>query len=113
MASEAVHEFTDDNFDAEVLQADTPVLVDFWAEWCMPCRMIAPHIDQLAEEFQGKVKVGKLDVADNQEVAVKFGVSNIPAILVFKDGNVVAQHVGALNSADAIAERLNLTEVSA
>lgn len=112
MASDAVQEFTDDNFDAEVLQSGQPVLVDFWAEWCMPCRMIAAHVDSLASQYDGKLKVGKVDIDSNQETAVKYGIQSIPSLLVFKDGQVVGKLVGARNTADALAEELNLAEVT-
>jgi thioredoxin 1 len=94
MASEAVYEFTDENFDREVLQSDQPVLVDFWAEWCMPCKMIAPTIDQLAQEFQGKAKVGKVNTDDNRDISVKYGIQAIPTLMVFHKGEVVHQFLG-------------------
>ncbi len=94
MASDAVLELTDDNFETEVLNSDQPVLVDFWAEWCMPCRMIAPTIEELAGEYQGKVKVGKVDTDANRDVSVKFGINAIPTILLFKGGEVVQKFVG-------------------
>ncbi|MEM8494379.1 MAG: thioredoxin [Planctomycetota bacterium] len=94
MASEAVQEFTDANFDTEVVTADTPVLVDFWAEWCMPCRMLAPTIDEVAQQFEGKVKVGKVDTDANREVSTKYGIQAIPTVLVFKGGEVVKKFVG-------------------
>ncbi|MEM1097531.1 MAG: thioredoxin [Planctomycetota bacterium] len=94
MASEAVQEFTDANFDSEVVTADTPVLVDFWAEWCMPCRMLAPTIDEVAQQFEGKVKVGKVDTDANREVSTKYGIQAIPTVLVFKGGEVVKKFVG-------------------
>ena len=94
MASDAVHEFTDSNFDAEVLSADTPVLVDFWAEWCQPCHMITPIIEEIAGEYQGKVKVGKVDCDQNRAVPVKFGISAIPTVILFKDGEVARKFVG-------------------
>ena len=81
MASEAVSEFTDSNFEEEVIKTDLPVLVDFWAEWCMPCRMLAPTIDELATDFAGKVKVGKMDTDANRATAMKFEISSIPTIL--------------------------------
>jgi thioredoxin 1 len=95
MASENVKEFTDANFDAEVLKSDQPTLVDFWATWCAPCRAIAPVVDALAGQYQGKVKVGKLDVDHNQKVAAQYGVQSIPTLLLFKGGRVVEQLVGA------------------
>ncbi len=94
MASQTVVEFTDANFDSEVLQSDVPVLVDFWAEWCQPCRMLAPTIDQLADEYEGKAKIGKLDTDANREVAVKFGISAIPTVILFKGGEVEKKFVG-------------------
>ncbi len=95
MASENVHEFTDGNFDAEVLKSDKPTLVDFWATWCAPCRAIAPVVEALATQYKGQVKVGKLDVDHNQGVAGTYGVRSIPTLLLFKGGQVVEQLVGA------------------
>lgn len=95
MASANVHEFTDNNFDAEVIKSGKPTLVDFWAVWCGPCRAIAPVVDALADQYAGQVKVGKLDVDHNQRVAEEFGIRSIPALLLFKDGKVVEQLVGA------------------
>lgn len=89
-------EFTDQNFSSEVLQSDKPVLVDFWAVWCGPCKMIAPFVEELADEFEGKAKVGKLDVDNNQETAIKYGVRSIPTVLVFKGGKVVDTIIGAV-----------------
>lgn len=86
---------TDADFQAEVLEADKPVIVDFWAEWCGPCRMVGPVIDQIGEEYADKVKVVKLDVEANGETAMKYGITSIPAIYVFKDGEVVQKTVGA------------------
>ena len=94
MASENVKEFTDDNFDAEVLKSSQPVLVDFWAEWCMPCRMLAPTIDKIAESYAGKVKVGKVDTDSNREVAIKYQISAIPTVILFKNGQVAQKFVG-------------------
>lgn len=85
---------TDANFEEEVLQSDKPVLVDFWAEWCGPCRAIAPTIEELAADFEGRAKVGKLDVDDNQQTAMQYNVRSIPTLLFIKDGEVVDQLVG-------------------
>ncbi len=89
-------EFTDQNFSTEVLQSDKPVLVDFWAVWCGPCKMIAPIVEELAGEYEGKAKVGKLDVDNNQESAIKYGVRSIPTVLIFKGGKVVDTIIGAV-----------------
>jgi thioredoxin 1 len=87
--------FTDDSFENEVLNADEPVLVDFWAEWCGPCKQIGPVVDELAGEYEGKAKIGKVDVDSNQ-IATEYGVRSIPTLLIFKDGEVVDQIVGAV-----------------
>lgn len=89
-------EITDSNFQ-EVVNSDKPVLVDFWAEWCGPCKMIAPVVDELASDYDGKAVVGKVDVDSNPEVAGKFGIRSIPTLLVFKNGEVVDKQVGAVN----------------
>jgi thioredoxin 1 len=94
MASQTVFEFTDANFESEVLNSDMPVLVDFWAEWCQPCRMLAPTIDQLADEYEGRARIGKLDTDSNHQVAVKFGINAIPTVILFKDGQVEKKFVG-------------------
>jgi thioredoxin 1 len=101
--SEPVH-LTDDNFQAEVLNSDKPVLVDFWAAWCGPCRMIAPAIEELARDYDGKAKVGKLDVDNNQRVAMQYGIRSIPALLIFKDGKVIDQIIGAVPKAHIAAK---------
>ena len=87
-------QITDASFDEVVLTSDKPVLVDFWATWCGPCRMLGPVIEELASEYEGRVVVGKVDVDNNQEFAAKYGVRNIPTVLVFKDGEVVGRQVG-------------------
>lgn len=91
-------ELTDDSFEDEVLNADSskPVLVDFWAEWCGPCKMVGPIVEELAGEFEGKAKVGKVDVDSNPETSTKYGIRSIPSLLIFKDGEVVDQIVGAV-----------------
>ena len=94
MAAENVQTFTDGNFDQSVLNSGQPVLVDFWAEWCGPCKRLGPTIDQLASEYAGKVIVGKLNVDDNQNTAIKFQIRGIPAVLLFKDGQIVESVVG-------------------
>lgn len=97
--------FTDANFKKEVLESDLPVMVDYWAPWCGPCKMVAPIVDELAKEYQGKVKVGKLNVDDSPKVATQFGIMSIPTIMFFKDGKVMDQVVGALNKA-ALKKRI-------
>ena len=96
MASDAVFTFTDANFDREVLQSDLPVLVDFWATWCAPCKAIAPLIDTMAADYSGKVKVGKVNVDDNPATPGKYGVRGIPTLILFKGGKVLDQVVGAV-----------------
>lgn len=94
------HHFTDLNFKKEVLESDLPVLVDFWATWCGPCKMIAPLIDELAKEYAGKMKVGKIDVDSNSKVATEYGVMSIPTVMFFKDGKVRDQSVGGVSKVD-------------
>ena len=96
MASANVRELTDDNFETEVLKADVPTLVDFWAVWCGPCRQVAPTVEALANEYQGKLKVGKMDVDHHQITPQQYGVRSIPTLLIFKGGKVVGQVVGAV-----------------
>jgi thioredoxin 1 len=103
-------EVTDANFKKEVLDSSTPVLVDFWAEWCGPCKMIAPVVEQLAKDFDGKLKVGKVDVDSNQQTSMQFGIRSIPTLLIFKNGRVVDQIVGAVPKqalADKVTKHLN------
>ena len=100
MASEHVKEFTDANFDQEVLKSEQPVLVDFWAEWCMPCRMLAPTIEKIATDYNGKVKVGKVDTDSNRDISVKYGISAIPTVILFKGGQVAQKFVGLRQERD-------------
>jgi len=94
--SENVFEFTDQNFESDVIKSKKPVLVDFWAEWCGPCKVIAPVIDDLATEYHKKVKFGKVNVDHNQQTAMKFGIRSIPSLLIFKNGSVVNQIIGSV-----------------
>ncbi len=103
MASANVVTFTTANFDQEVIQSALPVVVDFWAEWCGPCKALGPTIDALADEFKGKVKVGKLNTEDAADVAVKFGIQGIPTVLIFKGGQVVGRLVGLRPKAEFVA----------
>jgi len=100
MANEHVVEFTDANFDSEVKQSDVPVLVDFWAEWCMPCKRLAPTIDELASDFAGRAKIGKMDTDSNRQTAVTMGISAIPTVILFKGGEVQKKFVGLTSKAD-------------
>jgi thioredoxin 1 len=96
MASDKTFEVTDDNFEGDVLKSSVPVLIDFWAVWCAPCRAIAPHVDALAQQYEGKIKVGKCDIDSNPQTPTKYDVRSIPTLLMFKDGQVVGQVVGAV-----------------
>jgi thioredoxin 1 len=103
-------ELSETNFEQEVLKANTPVLVDFWAVWCGPCKMIAPIVDELAVEYEGKLKIGKVDVDNHQQIAMQYGIRSIPTLLIFKDGKVVEQIVGAApkkSLIDKLSKHLN------
>lgn len=99
-------ELTDQNFDELVINSDKPVLVDFWAAWCGPCRMVGPIVEELSQDFDGKAVVGKVDVDANNEVAAKYGIRNIPTLLFFKNGEVVDKQVGVVPK-PALAEKIN------
>ena len=92
--------FSDESFDQDVLRSDVPVLVDFWAEWCQPCRMLAPTIEKLAKDYAGKIKVGKVDTDSNRDVSLKYGISAIPTVLLFKNGDVLQKFVGLRGERD-------------
>lgn len=100
MASPLIVTLTQDNFEKEVLQSPKPVLVDFWAEWCGPCKMIAPLLDELATEYDGKVKIGKINTDEQQQLASQYRVSSVPTLLFFKNGQVVNQMIGARGKRD-------------
>jgi thioredoxin 1 len=100
MAGESIVTINEQNFDQEVAKSTVPVMLDFWAEWCGPCKMIAPSLNELAAEYSGRVKVGKINVDENQELAVKFHISGIPAVFMLKGGEVVEQLVGARSKKD-------------
>ena len=102
MSSNIVH-VTDNSFESDVLDADTPVLVDYWAEWCGPCKAIAPILDQIATEYEGKVRVAKLNIDDNQLTPPKYGIRGIPTLMLFKGGNVEATKVGAVSKSQLAA----------
>jgi thioredoxin 1 len=101
--SEHIHYVTDGNFEAEVLQSKTPVLVDYWAEWCGPCKMIAPILDDVAKDYAGKLKIAKLNIDENQDTPAKYGIRGIPTLMLFKGGNVEATKVGALSKSQLTA----------
>ena len=99
MASDLIKHISDSSFEADVLQADKPVLVDYWAEWCGPCKMIAPILDDVATGFEGKLQVAKMNVDENRDIPSKFGIRGIPTLMIFKNGELAATKVGALNKA--------------
>ncbi|TMH21658.1 MAG: thioredoxin TrxA [Betaproteobacteria bacterium] len=98
-----IRHVTDDTFEPEVLQSETPVLVDYWAEWCGPCKSIAPILDEVAKEYEGRLKVAKINVDENQNTPAKFGIRGIPTLMLFKNGNVEATRVGALSKSQLTA----------
>jgi thioredoxin 1 len=101
--SEKIIHVTDDTFEPEVLQSQTPVLVDYWAAWCGPCKMIAPALDQIASEYQGRLKVAKLNIDENQATPPKYGIRGIPTLMIFKNGNLEATKVGAVSKTQLAA----------
>ena len=103
MASELIKHVSDASFEADVLQPGTPVLVDYWAEWCGPCKMIAPILDEVAGAYQGKLQIAKMNVDENREIPAKFGIRGIPTLMLFKDGQLAATKVGAMSKAQLTA----------
>ena len=103
MASELIKHLSDASFEADVLKASTPVLVDYWAEWCGPCKMIAPILDEVAGTYQGKLQIAKMNVDENREIPAKFGIRGIPTLMLFKDGQLAATKVGAMSKAQLTA----------
>jgi thioredoxin 1 len=101
--SENIHHISDASFEADVLKSDRPVLVDYWAEWCGPCKMIAPILDEIAEEYDGKLRVAKLNIDENPATPPKYGIRGIPTLMLFKDGDVEATKVGALSKSQLTA----------
>ena len=99
----SIKQVSNDSFDADVLKAEAPVLVDYWAEWCGPCKMIAPALDQIASEYQGRLKVAKLNIDENQSTPPRYGIRGIPTLMLFKNGNVEATKVGALSKTQLAA----------
>ncbi|MFN5701695.1 MAG: thioredoxin TrxA [Betaproteobacteria bacterium] len=103
MSSELIKHISDASFEGDVLQASTPVLVDYWAEWCGPCKMIAPSLDDIAQSYSGRLQVAKMNVDENREVPAKFGIRGIPTLMIFKGGQLAATKVGALSKAQLAA----------
>ena len=103
MASEIIKHLSDASFEADVLKSGTPVLVDYWAEWCGPCKMIAPILDEVAGTYQGKLQIAKMNVDENREIPAKFGIRGIPTLMLFKDGQLAATKVGAMSKAQLTA----------
>jgi len=103
MSSELIKHVTDESFGSDVLQSDKPVLVDYWAEWCGPCKMIAPILDEVSKDYDGRLQIAKTNVDDNREVPAKFGIRGIPTLMLFKNGNVEATRVGALSKSQLTA----------
>ena len=103
MSSSQIEHITDDNFEPQVLQSDLPVLVDYWAEWCGPCKQIAPILDEVAKEYGGRLKVAKINVDENRQVPARFGIRGIPTLMLFRNGNVEDTRVGALSKSQLTA----------
>ena len=103
MASELIKHLSDASFEADVLKSSTPVLVDYWAEWCGPCKMIAPILDEVAGAYQGKLQIAKMNVDENREIPAKFGIRGIPTLMLFKNGQLAATKVGAMSKAQLTA----------
>lgn len=103
MASDLIKHISDASFESDVLKADKPVLVDYWAEWCGPCKMIAPILDEVATTYSGKLQIAKMNVDENREIPAKFGIRGIPTLMLFKDGQLAATKVGALSKAQLVA----------